>query len=282
MSKLAGKTIFITGGSQGIGLAIVLKCLSAGANVVCAAKEQITLDQNLNTKNILSLLIDISNEDQIRLAVDKAISQFGSIDVLVNNASAFCFTNTVNTTSDTFDLLYSVNVRGTFLTSQICLPHLIKAANPHIINISPPLDLNSRWFTNHLAFTISKYGMSMCTLGMATEFQANGVAVNSLWPQTTIATQTIKDHFVSNVYAGSRLPTIMADAAYELMQKNALTCTGQFFIDEEVLREVGVNDFSQYAVNPNFPVMQDLFIPEKNLDKNGINTVLTKDFFINH
>lgn len=282
---LAEKTLFITGASRGIGKAMALRLASEGANIVIAAKEEL----NNSSESIdlvaeqmikaggkaLAIDLDVRDENAIKSAVKKAAKYFGGIDVLINNVSAFCFTNTLNTLPEKFDLLFSVNVRATFLLSQACIPYLKQAANPHIINISPPLDLNPRWFENHLAFTMSKYGMSMCTLGMAEEFRKEGIAVNSLWPQTTIATNTIKDHFVSDVYLGSRWPTIMADAAYKLIQRHSRECTGNFFIDEAILRDSGMTDFTQYAVNPPSPLIQDLFVPEENL--NGIS--LEKDLF---
>lgn len=287
MSTFAGKTILITGGSRGIGHAIGLRFAKAGANIVIIAKEEQVPASIYSAAEemiaaggkALALDVDVRDADAIKLAVEQAVAQFGGIDILINNVSAFCFTDTINTTLEKFDLLLSVNMRATFLMSQACFPYLKYATNPHIINISPPLDMNTKWFKDHLAFTMSKYGMSMCTLGMSAEFKQTGIAVNSLWPQTTIATTTIKDHFVSEVYAGSRWPTIMADAAYELAQKNASECTGQFFIDEVLLREAGVTDFSKYAVDPNLPLVQDLFISEENV-KNNNNTILVKDLFL--
>ncbi len=281
MSELAGKTIFITGGSRGIGQAIALRCASAGANIVIAAKEESTQGslQSIDSvaeqvisagEGALSLVVDVSDAKAIKSAVGEAVTRFGGIDILINNVSAFCFTDTVNTLPEKFDLLVSVNVRATFLLSQACFPYLKQSSNPHIINISPPLDMQSHWFKKHLAFTLSKYGMSMCTLGMAAEFQHAGIGVNSLWPLTTIATTTIKDHFVSEVYGGSRWPTIMADAAYALMRRNSRECTGQFFIDELLLREIGVTDFAHYAVDPTQPLVQDLFIPEQGANSVGI------------
>lgn len=286
MSELKGKTIFITGGSRGIGRAIGLRCAVAGANVVIAAKKESCRDSFERIAdevmsaggNALVLDVDVCDAQAIKLAVTQSVAQFGAIDVLVNNVSAFCFADTLNTPPEKFDLLFSVNARATFLMSQACFPYFKQSANPHIINISPPLDMEPRWFKNHLAFTISKYGMSMCTLGMAAEFQEAGIGVNSLWPMTTIATTTIQDHFKSEVYAGSRWPTIMADAAYVLMQRDARTCTGQFFIDELLLREAGVTDFSHYAVDPSLPLVQDLFIPEKSASKSGV--ALVREFFV--
>jgi citronellol/citronellal dehydrogenase len=285
---LKDKTIFVTGASRGIGLAIALKFARAGANIVIAAKE----DTSLNSASIydareqitavggkaLALDLDVCDDSAIKSAVEKTTVHFGGIDVLINNVSAFYFTDTINTSVQQLDLLFSVNARATFLMSQACFPYLKQADNPHIINISPPLDMDARWFKNHLAFTMSKYGMSMCTLGMAAEFQSAGIAVNSLWPQTTIATSTIKNHFLPKVYAGSRWPSIMADAAYQLVLKKT-PCTGQFFFDEILLREAGVTDFSHYAVDPNSSLIQDLFVPEKITNENNFEIPLTKELF---
>lgn len=269
MEELTKKTLFITGGSRGIGLAIALRFAREGANVVIAAKE----DKNKNLKKAveqviqvggqaLVLDIDLCNDDDIKRAVKEAVSHFNTIDVLINNASAFHFGDTLHTSSQQFDLLIATGVRATFLTSQACLPFLKIASNPHIINISPPLNMESKWFKKHLAFSLSKYGMSICTLGMSAEFGDMGVAVNSLWPQTTIATSTIKDHFLSEVYAGSRWPSIVADATYELTQFDSSKYNGQFFTDEGLLRQVGIEDFSHYAVNPNAPLIQDLYVDD--------------------
>ena len=190
-----------------------------------------------------------------------AVDRFGCIDVLVNNTSATCFTDTLHTSSEQFDLVMSTSARAAFLLAQECFPYLKEAQNPHIINISPPLNMDVHWFKDHLAFTMAKYAMSMCTLGMSAEFQEAGIAVNSLWPQTTIATQTIKKHFLPKVYSGSRWPSIMADAAFEIALRTYREWTGQFFTDEALLRKTGVEDFTHYAVDPNVPLMQPLFIP---------------------
>ena len=293
MAELSGKTILITGGSRGIGQAIGLRCASAGANIVIVAKEDLSQHSGASIYSVADQMIeaggqalvidcDVRDEAAIQAAVGKAVSEFGLINVLINNVSAFCFTDTMNTTPDNLDLLFSVNARATFLMTKACIPSLRKSYNPHVINISPPLDMNPKWFANHLAFSLSKYGMSLCTLGMAAEFKEAGIAVNSLWPLTTIATTTIQDHFVPQVFAGSRWPSIMADAAYELMQRSAEDCTGNFFIDETLLREVGVTNFSHYAVDPGVPLMQDLFIPDKYLEENRKGTPLVKNMFMQH
>lgn len=290
MQKLSGKTILITGGSRGIGYAIGMKCAKAGANIVIVSKEDLTHATNTSIYTVademrktgvkaLAIDTDVRDDNAIKKAVNEAVTQFGSIDALINNVSAFCFTDTLHTSADKFDLLMSVNARATFLMSKACIPFLKNAANPHIITISPPLEMHSRWFNNHLAFTLSKYGMSMCTLGMAEELREMGIGVNSLWPMTTIATTTIQDHFTAKVYAGSRWPTIMADAAFEVLQRNARDCTGNFFIDEIILREAGVTDFLNYAVDPNVPLVQDLFIPEKITSADDHSIPLSKNLF---
>lgn len=290
-ADFAGKTVIITGGSRGIGQAIGMRFAKAGCNIVIMAKEEASSAPSEKLQAIadqmiaaggkaLALDVDVRDSDAVKTAVDTAVRQFGGIDILFNNVSAFCFTDTENTQPEKFDLMFSVNVRATFLLSKTCFPYLKKSGNPHIINIAPPLDMDPHWFKNHLAFTMSKYGMSMCTLGMAGEFKKAGIAVNSLWPQTTIATSTIKEHFVSEVYSGSRWPTIMADAAYVLAQRHARQCTGQFFIDELLLRESGMTDFGQYAVDTNAPLVQDLFVSLKESDSKHASIPLEKDLFI--
>lgn len=287
MSAWVGKTVFITGGSRGIGLAIGLRFAREGANVAIAAKEEINSATSIYTASeqiiaaggqALPLNIDVCDVSAIKNAVDKTVAQFGGIDLLINNVSAFCFTDTINTQPQQFDLLFSVNARATFFVSQACVPYLKRALNPQIINISPPLAMEPKWFKNHLAFTMSKYGMSMCTLGMAAELQSFNIAVNSLWPRTTIATTTIQDHFLPEVYKGSRWPTIMADAAFELAEKKSSDCTGNFFIDEQLLRETGITDFSSYAVDCNSPLVGDLFVPEMIATKEEVP--LAKELFI--
>ncbi len=265
---MSGKTILVTGASQGIGLALALKFAKYKSNIVILTKDsQENIDNAANQViaaggKVLALHVDISSDREIKEAVSKAVSQFESIDILINNTSATCFTNTLSTLPEQFDLVISTSVRAAFLLSQACFPYLQKSENPHIINISPPLsDMSAHWFKDHLAFSIAKYSMSMCTLGMSSEFKDSGIAINSLWPQTTIATQTIKDHLVPKVYSGSRWPSIMADAAYEIALGTFQDWTGQFFTDEELLRKSGVTDFTHYAVDANVPLTQPLFIP---------------------
>lgn len=264
------KTILITGASQGIGLAIALRFAACGSNIVILTKDTAANIDHAAEQvasvggESLALEVDVCNDNEIKQAVAKAVTRFGGIDVLINNTSATCFTDTLHTLPEQFDLVISTSVRAAFLLVQTCLPHLKVAQNPHIINISPPLNMDAHWFQDHLAFSLAKYAMSMCTLGMSAEFEKMGIAVNSLWPQSTIATQTIKDHFLPKVYSGSRWPTIMADAAYEIVNRTFRDWTGQFFTDEALLRKAGIVDFTHYAVDPNVPLMQPLFIPLEN------------------
>jgi citronellol/citronellal dehydrogenase len=267
MGELKGKTVIVTGGSSGIGQAIALRYAAAGANIVIATKDsaeniKVTSDQIVAAGGqALVLNVDVSDDQALKQAVAQAVEQFGGIDILVNNTSAAHLTDSLHTTPQKFDLVVATSVRAAFFMSQACFPYLKESKNPHIINISPPLNMDPDWFKDHLAFSLSKYAMSMCTLGMAVEFKQAGIAVNSLWPETTIATQTIKDHFSPQVYAGSRWPSIVADAAYELILRSAKECTGQFYTDEVLLRETGMVDFSQYAVDLKAPPMQAFFVP---------------------
>jgi citronellol/citronellal dehydrogenase len=271
--SLQGKTLFITGASRGIGKAIGLRAAQDGANIVIAAKTTTPhpkLPGTIHTAaaemeaaggKALACAVDIRDEEQVRQAVAKAVETFGGIDILVNNASAINLTGTLATRIPRFDLMHQVNVRGTFVCSQACIPHLLKAANPHILNISPPLNFQAKYFAPHVAYTMAKFGMSLCVLGMAEEFRAEGIAVNALWPQTTIATAA-----VMNLLGGedaikrSRRPEIMADAAYWILTRPARETTGNFFIDEKVLQNAGVQDLSQYAMQPGAELRTDLFI----------------------
>jgi citronellol/citronellal dehydrogenase len=271
MGPLQHKTILITGASRGIGRAIALRCARDGANVVLAAKtvephprlagtiHSVAEEVEAAGGRALALQLDVRDEAAIEAVVSEAVARFGGIDVLVNNASAISLTGTLDTPAKRFDLMHQINARGTYLCSRACMPHLKRAANPHILNLSPPLNLNPRWFRDHVAYTMSKYGMSMCTLGMAAEFAADGVAVNSLWPRTTIATAAVETFF-PQALAASRTPAIMADAAHVILTRPSRTCTGQFFVDEEVLRESGTRDFTAYAVTPGAPLAADLFL----------------------
>ena len=271
MTTLKNQTIFITGASRGIGRSIALRCARDGANIVIAAKTvepHPKLPGTIHTVaeevrqaggDALPLPMDIRDEEAVVSAVKRAVATFGGIDILVNNASAISITGTLATPIKRYDLMQGVNARGTYLCSQACLPHLLRASNPHILTISPPLNLDPRWFGPHVAYTISKYGMSMCTLGLAAEFAGQGVAVNSLWPRTTIATAAVK-MFFPQALAHSRTPEIMADAAHHVLTRDSRGTTGRFFIDEEVLAEEGITDLEGYAVKPGMPLMQDIFL----------------------
>ena len=262
---LAGKRIFITGGSRGIGLAIALRAAADGASVAIAAK---TSDPNpklpgtIHTAaaeieaaggKALAIQCDLRDELQIEAAVNQAAEAFGGIDILVNNASAINLTPTDATPAKRFDLMFDVNVRGTFLTSQAALPHLRKSAadgrNPHILNLSPPLSMKPVWFKNHVAYTMAKYGMSMCVLGMAEEFKRDGIAVNALWPRTVIDTAALQMIPGIDALAG-RKPEILADAAYVIFNRPAAECTGNFFVDDELLASEGITDLEKYSVTP--------------------------------
>ncbi|MFO7276889.1 MAG: NAD(P)-dependent oxidoreductase [Pseudomonadota bacterium] len=272
MNTLSGKTLFITGASRGIGRAIALRAARDGANVAIAAKTaepHPKLPGTIHTTaaeveaaggKALPLAVDIRFEDQVERAVAQAVERFGGIDILVNNASAISLTGTLATPMKRFDLMMSINLRGTFLCSQACIPHLRKSANPHILTLSPPLTLEPKWFAPHVAYTISKYGMSMCVLGMAEELRRDGIAVNALWPRTIIATAALGVIPGVNLDA-ARHPEIVADAAYHILTRDSRTTTGRFFIDEDVLREAGVTDFDRYAVKPGVPLQTDLFVP---------------------
>jgi citronellol/citronellal dehydrogenase len=271
MENLKGKTLFVTGASRGIGYAIALRAARDGANVVVAAKTgepHPKLPGTVYTAaaaiekaggKALPSLVDVRSEEQIQAAVDQAVATFGGIDILVNNASAIFLGGTLQTPMKRFDLMHQVNVRGTFACSQACLPQLKKADNPHILNISPPLNMSPRWFGPHVAYTIAKYGMSMCVLGMAREFAQDGVAVNALWPKTAIATAAVQNLLGGDTAVKRcRKPEIVADAAYAILTRDSRQCTGEFLVDEEVLREAGVTDFTPYAVDPEC----DEFLPD--------------------
>lgn len=271
--SLAGKTLFVTGASRGIGKAIALRAARDGANVVIAAKTAephprlagtiYTAAEEIEEAGgkALPCVVDIRHEEVVEAAVAKAVETFGGIDILVNNASAIMLTDTPSTPMKRFDLMHAVNVRGTFMCAQKCLPHLLASDGPaHILTLSPPLNMKSKWFRSHVAYTMSKYGMSMCTLGMADEFEGK-VAVNSLWPKTTIATAAVQNLLGGDaMMAVSRGPEIMGDAAHAILTKG-LETTGNFFLDEEVLAAEGVTDFSQYAAVPGTTEFQlDLFL----------------------
>jgi citronellol/citronellal dehydrogenase len=274
MADLKGKTLFISGGSRGIGLAIALRAARDGANVVIAAKTTephpklpgtiYTAAQEIEAAGgkALAVQTDIREEDQVLRAVEEAAERFGGIDILVNNASAISLTPTLETPMKRFDLMVGINLRGTFLCSRACLHYLKKAKNPHILTLSPPLNLNPQWFKPHVAYTIAKYGMSMCVLGMAEEFREAGVAVNALWPRTTIATAALQIIPGAKPELG-RTPEIMADAAHRVLTRDSRSLTGRFLIDEEVLHEAGIRDFERYAVKPGEKLRIDLFLDER-------------------
>lgn len=276
MADLNGKTLLITGASRGIGKAIALRAARDGARIVLAAKTEVshpklpgtiyTAAQEVETAGgvALPLAVDVRSEEMVASAVEKAVQRFGGIDILVNNASAIFLAGTLDTPMKRFDLMHQVNVRATFLCSKVCLPFLRKSANPHILNLSPPLNLHPEWFAGHVAYTMAKYGMSMCVLGMAEEFRADGVAVNALWPKTTIATSAVRNLLGgAAVVACSRKPEIVADAAHAILRRDSRRCTGHFFIDEAVRRDEGVTDFKPYQVDPSKPeseLMPDFFL----------------------
>jgi citronellol/citronellal dehydrogenase len=280
-NSLLNKTIFITGASRGIGREIALRCARDGANIVIIGKTAVLHPKLSGTINsvadevrqaggqALAIQLDVRDEQGIVAAVGQAVTQFGGIDVLINNASVIGLTPTMQTTAKRLDLMWDVNMRATFLTSQACVPHLKKSANPHILTLSPPLNLEKKWFAPHVAYTISKYGMSLCMLGMAHEFATDGIACNSLWPNSTIATAAIENNFPVEVLNASRHPAIVADAAYAILLRDSKTCSGNFFIDEEVLRAEGVTDFESYAVKPGTRLCADLFL--KSTDVNDGN-----------
>ncbi len=271
MATLEGKTLFISGGSRGIGKEIGLRAARDGANIVIAAKTTephpklpgtiFTAAEEMGKAGgrALPIATDIRDEAQILTAVDTAVDAFGGIDILINNASAISLTGTAETPMKRYDLMHQVNARGTFACSQACLPYLKQAENPHILTLASPLNMNPRWFGPHVAYTMAKYGMSMCVLGMAEEFKKLGIAVNGLWPRTIIETAALQ--MIPGIdLRGARKPAIMADAAHAVLTRDAKSCTGNFFIDDEVLAEEGVTDFDQYAVEPGHPLTPDIFL----------------------
>jgi citronellol/citronellal dehydrogenase len=273
MADLKGKTLFITGASRGIGKAIALRAAQDGANIAVVAKTAephprlpgtvYTAAEDIEKAggSAIPCIADIRFEDQVKAAVDATVGKFGGIDILVNDASAISLTPTLETKMKRFDLMFSVNVRGTFLCSKLCIPYLNKGNNPHILNMSPPLNMDPKWFAHSLAYTMSKYGMSMCVLGIAEEFKKDGIAVNALWPRTAIATAAVK-----NLLGGkgavnhSRTPEIVADAAYLILTQPSRECTGNFFIDDEVLIENGITDFGKYSVVPGAKLIPEFFL----------------------
>ena len=284
MTSLKGKTLFISGASRGIGLAIALRAARDGANVAIAAKTaepHPKLKGTIHTAadevraaggQALPLVCDIRDEAQVIAAIDRTVAEFGGIDICVNNASAISLTNSQATDMKRFDLMMGINTRGTFLVSKYCIPHLKKAANPHILMLSPPLDMKPKWFVHSTAYTMAKFGMSMCVLGLAAEQQAAGIAVNALWPRTTIATAAIGNLLGGDaMMRASRKPEIMGDAAHVIFTKSAIAFTGQFCIDDKVLYDSGVRDFEHYRVDPSRPLMSDFFVPDDEVPPPGVN-----------
>src|ERR1700681_7636 len=283
MTSLKGKTLFVSGGSRGIGLAIALRAARDGANVAIAAK---TAEPHPKLKGTiytaadeiraaggkaLPILCDIREEAQVMAAIDQTVAEFGGIDICVNNASAISLTNSQMTDMKRFDLMMGINTRGTFMVSKYCIPHLKKAANPHILMLSPPLDMKAKWFEHSTAYTLAKFGMSLCVLGLAAELKAAGVAVNALWPRTTIATAAV-GHLLGGeaMMRASRTPEIMGDAAYVVLIKSSREFTVEFCIDDKVLHASAVSDFERYRVDPSQPLMSDFFVPEEDVPPPGV------------
>jgi citronellol/citronellal dehydrogenase len=274
METLQGKTLFITGGSRGIGLAIALRAARDGANVAIAAKTAEphpklpgtiysaaeAIDQ-AGGKG-LPILCDIREDAQLAAAIEQTAATFGGIDILINNASAINLTKTPDTDMRRFDLMHQINTRGTYLASKLCIPHLAKAANPHILTLSPPLDMKAKWFAPHLAYSLAKFGMSLCVLGLAQELKGYRIAVNALWPRTTIATAAVNNLLGGDrIMRASRKPDIMADAAHLILTKPSREFTGHFCLDDTLLAEHGMTDFEHYRVDPSVDLMQDFFVP---------------------
>jgi citronellol/citronellal dehydrogenase len=277
MSLLNGKTLFITGASRGIGLAIALRAARDGANIVIAAKtaaKHAKLPGTIYTAaaeiesaggQALPLVCDIRDDQAVIAAVAEAAEHFGGIDIVVNNASAIALLGTEAIAMSRFDLMHQVNARGTFLVSKTCLPWLKQAENPHILVLAPPLNLHEKWFAPHVAYSMAKYGMSLCVLGMAGEFRKSGIAVNALWPRTTIATSAVGMLGGDELLMRSRKPDIMADAAHAILCKPSREFTGHFCIDDAVLENEGITDLSHYAMNPELPLAPDFFVEPKDV-----------------
>jgi citronellol/citronellal dehydrogenase len=272
---LKGKTLFITGASRGIGLAIGLRAAQDGANVVIAAKTAephpklpgtiYTAAEEIEAAGgkALPLVVDVRDEEAVRGAIQNTVETFGGLDIVVNNASAISLTPTPQTDMKRFDLMHQINTRGTYMVSKYAIPHLEKAENPHILMLSPPLDLQEKWFSPHLAYSLAKYGMSLCVLGLAGELRGRGIAVNALWPRTTIATSAVRNLLGGDaIVQASRTPEILADAAHALFLKPARDFTGQFLIDDVFLSGEGARDFEKYRVDPSKPLMPDFFVPD--------------------
>jgi len=286
MSSLKGKTLFISGASRGIGLAIALRAARDGANVAIAAK---TAEPHPKLKGTiytaadeiraaggkaLPLICDIRDEAQVVDAIDKTVAEFGGIDVCVNNASAISLTNSQMTDMKRFDLMMGINTRGTFMVSKYCIPHLMKADNPHILMLSPPLDMKQKWFEHSTAYTMAKFGMSMVVLGLSGELKRPGIAVNALWPRTTIATAAVGNLLGGDaMIRASRTPEIMGDAAHVILTKPSREFSGNFCIDDKVLYAAGVTDFEHYRVDPTSPLMSDFFVPDDDVPPPGVSVM---------
>lgn len=275
MTDLKGKTLFITGASRGIGLAIAKRAAADGANIAIAAKSAephkhlpgtiYTAAEEIEAAGgkALPIVCDIRFEEQVQAAVDQTVEKFGGIDICVNNASAINLTGTEATEMKRWDLMHQINSRGTFLTSRTCIPHLKKAENPHVLMLSPPLDMSAKWFAPHVAYTMAKYGMSLCVLGMAEEFRNDGIAFNALWPRTAIATAAVQFALGGDaMMQASRTTDILSDAAHMIFTKPSRECTGNFFIDDVFLHENGVTDFEKYRVDPSKKLAPDFFVPD--------------------
>ena len=273
--SLKDKVIFISGGSRGIGLAMAKKAASDGAKIVIAAKTTephpklpgtifTAADEIVQAGgDALPVVCDIRDEDNVRDVINQAVEHFGGIDICINNASAIQLTNVTDTAMKRYDLMHQINGRGTYMVSKYCLPHLKKSNNPHILNLSPPLDMSAKWFAGTVAYKIAKYTMSMCILGMAEEFKEFGIAVNALWPRTAIATAAVQNHLGGDeIMRLSRNVDIMADASYEILTKDAKSFTGNFCIDDLVLHSAGITDFTKYADVPFAELMPDFFVPD--------------------
>ena len=281
--SLQGKTLFVTGASRGIGLAIALRAARDGANVAIAAKTAeahpklpgtiYTAAEEIEQAGgkALPLIVDVRDEANVLDAVAQTVAKFGGIDICVNNASAISLTGTEATDMKRYDLMNQINARGTFLTSKACIPHLKRSANPHVLMLSPPLDMNPRWFQGHVAYSMAKFGMSMCVLGMAAEYKDDGIAFNALWPRTGIATAAIKFALAGDEgMKQCRTVEIMADSAHAIFEKPAKDFTGNFLIDDSFLYDEGVRDFDQYRVDPTSRLMPDFFVPEDNVPPPGV------------
>jgi citronellol/citronellal dehydrogenase len=281
--SLSGKTLFVTGASRGIGLAIALRAARDGANVAVAAKTAephkhlpgtiYTAAEEIEKAGgkALPLIVDVRDDANVLDAVEQTVAKFGGIDICVNNASAISLTGTEATDMKRYDLMNQINARGTFLTSKACLPHLKRAANPHVLMLSPPLDMAPRWFAGHVAYSMAKFGMSMCVLGMAEEYRADGVAFNALWPRTGIATAAIRFALAGDEgMKACRTVDIMSDAAHAIFEKPAKSFSGNFLIDDSFLYAEGERDFEKYRVDPNTPLMADFFVPADSVPPPGV------------